>query len=82
MLSPPNFIGSAVLVQGFVDPTYGRYNVSLDGDVKMFNGFAQSRAETVLYAAAGLDPQASHELILTNVDNGKPFVFDSVNVVG
>jgi hypothetical protein len=71
--------GTAVVVSGLRDYTSGRYNVSLDGQTFTFNAQSPWKESTVLFFRTGLNPDMSHELIITNVED-KLLAIGAINV--
>ncbi|KDQ49914.1 hypothetical protein JAAARDRAFT_42514 [Jaapia argillacea MUCL 33604] len=66
-----NFTGRAVLVNGTVDSTSGRYSVELDGQMTLSNGSTSWFVpDALLFYMDGLDPNSTHLLNITNVDDG------------
>ncbi|KDQ21714.1 hypothetical protein BOTBODRAFT_141816 [Botryobasidium botryosum FD-172 SS1] len=75
-----SFLGSAVFIEGLTNRDHGRFNVTLDGNTTTINGYSPWAVSTLLYAQAGLDPNLIHELMLTNIDEGKSFIMDTINI--
>jgi len=57
-----------VVVSGRRDFSFGRYNVSLDGATSEFDAQSFWKEDAILFYKTGLDPDASHALIITNME--------------
>ncbi|KAG8702612.1 hypothetical protein FRC08_003385 [Ceratobasidium sp. 394] len=76
------FRGSEVFLYGGTGPNHGQFQVQLDNQQPLvLNGTApMQHPKTHLYMASGLAP-GSHQLILTNLDEGKVLDIDYAEVV-
>ncbi|KAG8702509.1 hypothetical protein FRC08_003445 [Ceratobasidium sp. 394] len=76
------FEGSEVFLYGGTGPNHGRFRVQLDNQQPLeLNGTApMQHPKTELYTASGLAP-GTHQLIITNLDEGKVLDIDYAEVV-
>lgn len=73
------YAGAAVTVSGLRDFTFGRYNVTLDGETAELDAQSFWREETTLFFKTGLDPNSPHTMIITNAEN-RSLAIGAINV--
>jgi hypothetical protein len=79
--APVSRSGNAISVFGLLLPTNGLYNVSVDDSTpKTFSSESPSEQNSLLYFQSNFDPSIEHNIVLTNVVEGKTLIVEFMNV--
>ncbi|KAF9469691.1 hypothetical protein BDZ94DRAFT_1243030 [Collybia nuda] len=73
--------GVAVAVKGMTGSTNGLYSVSVDGNTSTFNGKSTwTVPDALLFFNAGLDPNSTHHINITNLSDDSRLCLNSITV--